>query len=263
MRRFIPFLFALLLCALTVPAAHATVCPADSIVLLDHGGILGNGGVLTSTNATGDRFFRYVSPNGSSVTEWGFYDLTLGRFGTVASSGCTYMAYPGKSEARVALEDRYTIVGPPSAAPVAIEAVLQLDLRATGARTYGCWSPPDFSCSVDAGALTAELSEPATSQTVSFASRINRADSREIALPLSHAVGETFTLRMQCSSEATPVADISVNDDCYNRRGDVTATLSFRGLPPGYQVVSCQGFVGTGAVPAKRATWGSLKSLYR
>ena len=87
MRRFIPFLFALLLGALTVPAAHATVCPADSIVLLDHGGILGNGGVLTSTNATGDRFFRYVSPNGSSVTEWGFYLLTLGRFGTVASSG--------------------------------------------------------------------------------------------------------------------------------------------------------------------------------
>ncbi len=263
MRRCIPFLLALLLHALTVTAAQAVACPADSIVLLDHDGIIGNGGVIVSMEATGDRFFRYTSPNGASVTEWGFYDLSLGRFGTVASSGCFFMSYPGQSQARVAVEDRYTIVGPPSAAPIAIEAVLQLDLRASGARTYFCFYGPDYTCSVDAGAITADLSEPATSQTTSFASRINRADSREIAIPLSHAVGEPFTLRMQCSSEATPVADFSVNDDCYNRRGDVTATLWFRGLPPGYQVVSCQGYVGTGTVPAKRTTWGSLKSLYR
>jgi len=39
--------------------------------------------------------------------------------------------------------------------------------------------------------------------------------------------------------------------------------LSFPDLPPGYSIVSCQGFAAGAVVPARTHTWGRLKTLYR
>lgn len=40
-------------------------------------------------------------------------------------------------------------------------------------------------------------------------------------------------------------------------------TFSFAGVPAGAAVVSCNGYVSDRTVPARRATWGSLKQRYR
>jgi hypothetical protein len=44
---------------------------------------------------------------------------------------------------------------------------------------------------------------------------------------------------------------------------DASGFLRFSGLPAGARVESCQGYVQDIPVPAMRASWGSVKSLYR
>jgi hypothetical protein len=43
----------------------------------------------------------------------------------------------------------------------------------------------------------------------------------------------------------------------------LSGRLSFTGLPPGYAVVSCNGFGGGPSTPARAMTWGRLRDVYR
>ncbi len=253
----------LFFCLLLLPAtALATTCPPDTLQFVDNDGRLGNGGVIAATDAARDVFHQTTS-SGTTATQWAWYDIPNGRIGAVAYTACWFMQWPGSANPRVVMTDRFTIVGPPSASPVPFEVVLAMDLKCTGARTYFCFSSPTMTCEVPSGCVTADMRDPDGGERAQFASCATYTGPRELALPLSRMPGQEFTLRTECSAEGTAVMDFFVNDDCYNRRAEVMGVLVFRGLPPGYQVVSCQGYAGTGVVPARRATWGSLKSLYR
>src|SRR4029077_5140473 len=69
---------------------------------------------------------------------------------------------------------------------------------------------------------------------------------------LTKSVGEAFRLEAHLETSGGGTEDGT---------GHAIATLRFRGLPPGYSVVSCHGYALT--TPAHPATWGSVKGHYR
>jgi len=74
-----------------------------------------------------------------------------------------------------------------------------------------------------------------------------------LGIQLSHTVGAEFTLFGWLSSSAFGAGSTST----------IESQLSFEDLPPGYAVVSCQGFVSDPIVPARSLSWGRLKAIYR
>lgn len=71
--------------------------------------------------------------------------------------------------------------------------------------------------------------------------------------PVSSQVGEPFAVTL--SAQIT-------NPPAYGGRAYLYGRLSFRDLPPGYSVVSCNGF-GSLATRVVQRSWGGVKTIYR
>ncbi len=73
-----------------------------------------------------------------------------------------------------------------------------------------------------------------------------------LTLTLAHVVGEQFQLEIHASQGGINGGSASDLEE-----------LSFAGLPPGYAVVSCEGYISNPVVSVRRDTWGRLKLSYR
>jgi len=164
-------------------------------------------------------------PGTSSTRER--WNLVLGTVYASASS-----CYSGNASVHVLARDRFRLVGPAGAAPVAFVARLHAN---GGAGEFG---------SVGAG-LREEGGE---SRWVDGGS-VGGFDA-DLLLTLTHVVGEEFELVYEAHADAYPIATTQ-------------GQLAFVGLPAGHGVTSCQGFAGVGAVSARRTSWGAIKSIYR
>jgi hypothetical protein len=155
------------------------------------------------------------------------FDLVMGT--TLASGHACFM---GSSDwASVDARDRYRVVGPAGGA------------MAFTARVHAQGSAGGFG---SVGVALSETGGGTTSVNEGMVGGFNQF----LVLPLMHAPGEEFVLEIY--SYASPETS-----------AQATAELSFTGLPAGYGVASCQGFNGSGAVPALPVSWGALKVRYR
>ena len=188
-----------------------------------------------STLAQRDTFLSY-SPGYATAS----YDLTVGIASARGGSG-----FDGAFIAPAVARDRFTLLGPGPAGPIAFTGRLHV----VGAASV---SDAFFSAYVD-GSLQEGSNPPVRASAGTGGSGENASLDQHLSLPLQHAVGEAFELIYTASARG------------HGRYSNANSTgqLSFSGLPTGYWLVSCQGFSTAPVVPVRGVTWGSLKVIYR
>ena len=169
------------------------------------------------------------APYPGTVSIHEFYDLVAGTIQANALS-CEMATVNGF--AVVYAKDRFRIVGPAGSDVISFQARLVTNGSAGGFGT------------VSAGIreIGGESRNVNDNGLGGFATTL--------VLPLAHPVGQEFDLEYEVSAAAQISAQAQ-------------GQLAFTGFPPGYGVMSCQGYAGEGAVPARRTTWGAIKSIYR
>ena len=104
---------------------------------------------------------------------------------------------------------------------------------------------------VNGGSATAALQWPGSPIRTYSAS-----GNDELVLPLSIVPGSSFEINFGVgASNASPC--------CVSGSGgaDITGDLRFRGLPPGYFLLSCSGAFAP--VPTSVTSWGRVRAMYR
>lgn len=171
------------------------------------------------------------------------YDLSSGTL----SAGS--LGFDQGASATVTASDEYRLRGTPPGLPITLTAELRVTAHLN-----------TFSCR--AGALVfASLQEGSSSPVSATMSRgcggSNCACSGSalrdtvLRVTVDRALDEVFTLTAVVRSSIA-----TASSSGYGR-------LSFAGLPPGAFVESCQGYRQDAPVPAKHASWGTLKVHYR
>lgn len=128
--------------------------------------------------------------------------------------------------------DRFQLVGPPGGGVIVFQARLHANGGTDGTGSAGL-------ALMETGGGVASVNE----------GTVGGYDT-DLVLPLAHAVGEEFELVVDGYVSAPQFAQ-------------TTGTFGFTGLPAGYGLVSCKGFAGDGAVPARAGSWGAIKIRYR
>ena len=169
----------------------------------------------------------YETWSAAEICPTGCYDL---HEGVLAANGS---ATPyGECTAVALVHDEYWIVGP--AGPLlSFEAVLRASTTLA-----------------DAGFAFAGIGQAwltGGDAQLHFSS----SGSQETAIPLTYAPGAVFPVWAIAEGTGNVPAAASI----------IRAQVLFRGLPVGYSVASCQGYLA--AVPVLPATWGRVKALYR
>lgn len=177
-----------------------------------------------------------LGPNASATAS---YDLVVGSVAASVNSGGD-----GGPYAQAQGRDRFVLVGPSLPGPVSFTAAFRV---VAGSSCLYCGNE---------GSLR-EGAGPALSVYVPYydpacGCAVYYADST-LSLPLRHAAGEPFELTYTASASAEGI----------NKSAHASGALSFPGLPPGYRIVSCQGFAAGTPVPTRPVSWGSLKVRYR
>ncbi|MEQ1737674.1 MAG: hypothetical protein ABL886_14870 [Rhodoglobus sp.] len=244
------------LCLFTMPsAALATECPADTVHLV--GQYYGESGLFVSTAPALDRSnYRYYTSPPTTAFQHAAYDLIGGSILSVASGTSVINQYMLHAEALVATHDVFRLIGPAGGAGASVSARLRLHIVCAG----DTFSSGGTGYYIHAGSVTAHLGESGTTHRVSLEVRENLRDVRDLVLTFDRQVDETFTLRMSIRTEATAAPDNSI-DEGFPRYAEAVGQLSFPDLPPGYSVVSCQGYAPDAPVPSRTTTWGRIKSL--
>jgi hypothetical protein len=149
--------------------------------------------------------------------------------------------YPdGYGNAHVITDDVYRLVGPPTSALISFSA----DLHAHGQGS-------SYFCTSASGSAT--LQSGTSHQTATFhgSSCQGEGVDKTLSLPQLRSVGESFDLIMDVVATASAGASAAMDGN-----------LSFSGLPPGYSIESCQGYLST-PTPSRPLSWGRLKLRYR
>ena len=74
-----------------------------------------------------------------------------------------------------------------------------------------------------------------------------------LRLPVTIVAGRPETIEFELRGYRTPGG---------SHGSEGTGTIRFTGLPPGASVISCQGYAGQ-VTPARRTSWGTVKTIYR
>lgn len=186
------------------------------------------------------------------------FDLRTGDFHARADMQVTYMAGGAFAHGRVRAHDTYTVLGPDGAAPATFTA--RLDYHATCAGYYE-YSGPYGNLSMPSGdARVVFTGGDAQADSSYHTGNGMYHDSLEVAV--TRAPGGTFELSFDVHAIANGVGDHSL-DYGSNRTATINANLVFRDLPAGWSIVSCQGYQAGQIVPARKSTWGRVKSMYR
>jgi hypothetical protein len=138
--------------------------------------------------------------------------------------------------------DQYRIVGPPSADPIVCTARFEVG-------GYGsCRSAGTLSMTIESQVVSASYDNGVHMGPCGVPPPITGAlDSPVSALP-----DQPFGITLSAQMTTNP----------YNGSAYLFGRLVFRGLPPGYAVVSCNGYGGL-ATPVREGSWGRLKVGYR
>ena len=166
----------------------------------------------------------------------GSYNLPSGMVSAQSNAD-----YPdGYSYAHVTTEDVYRLVGPPTSALISFSA----DLQAHGQGS-------SYYCTSASGSATLRSGTSQQVATFHGSSCQGEGIDQTLSLPQLRSVGESFHLVMDVVASASPGASASMD-----------GSLSFSGLPPGYAIESCQGYVSN-PTPSRPVSWGRLKLRYR
>ncbi len=140
-------------------------------------------------------------------------------------------------------QDQYWITGPATTGAIACTA--QLDVGGYGA----CRSSATISMTVQSQTVSAAYHNDFSTGPCNVPPPLSGA----ITSPVSAQVGEPFVVILSAQLDNPPV---------FGGPAYLYGHLSFRGLPPGYSVVSCKGFGGT-TTRVNERSWGAVKTLYR
>jgi len=176
-------------------------------------------------------------------------DLVLGSVSATASGYCpTEIGYYGDLGATFA--DEYRIIGPPSATPVAVTAVLHAEGRA---EAYWFDMPTiGLVCRTSYASCSIQETAPGVSRNWPVQPCVTPAEiGEDLRLPLLHLPGEPFLLSFA----------VAARSGCSFT--SFTTQLRFEGLPEGYSVTSCHGFTPPTPVATRRTNWATLKAHYR
>lgn len=213
------------------PARAAEPCPPDSVMI--------HGVLTTSTAASLDT--THTDAYGNLVGSGG-WDLALGEL-RVYDGGQTL------GSSWVATHDAYDVVGPPAGTPVALTAVLDFDavIWTGGCGGSGCW-----------GYLEGWVVAGGNRQVVTLSHDVYAyGDSMRVQgttlLPVTIVAGQPLDIGFVLQAFRAPGGNQQV-------RG--AGHLRFTGAEATGTVVSCQGY-GAAVVPARRSTWGAIKTRYR
>lgn len=227
--------FPLALLAALASSRAAAQCPTNSLT------ICGQTANTSTTPARGDSVSQcyFIPPDLLGDRDAAGYDIPAGL--VWCDEKGNDISLPARIQAQS--HDLYRIVGPPSATPIGGTAFLA---------TNG-WGP----CNA---AGTASLAVPGGSNSASFTNGPPVAPcnagaplTATLSLPVSANVNEPFdvivTVTLRGSASSAPYSFLS-------------GRLSFA-VPPGYSVVSCNGYGAGAPVEARLPSWGRLKTLYR
>jgi len=146
--------------------------------------------------------------------------------------------------------DAYQILGPASATPLDFDARVHLTGVVGG--SLGTWPFLGTICNtvsvrfgMTSGASTTEFTDQTTPSPCA-----GHSFESDLVLHLSKLPGETFTVQYRPSVEG------------HGELGSIRGVVYFEGLPVGYSIQSCQGYVGQ-PVPALARSWGEIKHSYR
>ena len=151
---------------------------------------------------------------------------------------------------KAAFADQYTVVGPPSSAPLAFTAMLE----ARGSVTSDIVDLPEIGPVCETGHASSSIQEVAPGQSLAWPVHpcvSSNVINDDLSVPLLHLPGEPFVL------------NISVGANGGTNGASLTTQLFFVGLPPGYSVTSCHGFTQATSVAARHSTWTALKAHYK
>ena len=179
-------------------------------------------------------------------TEAGYPDFRVAydlRHGTIAMSQGGLLA-----QTYVDAVDLYDVVGVPAGTPVSLTAQLSVDGMVW--TQFGCGG------SGCGGYVTIHLGAGATATDTTYSFLIfngSRSFHDVRSLPVTLFAGTPVQIDFRLGGARSPGG---------NHLSSASGLLTFTGLPPGATIVSCQGY-GSLPVPAKRASWGSVKAIYR
>jgi hypothetical protein len=152
---------------------------------------------------------------------------------------------PSGSPTSLRVRDSYDITGVPPGTLVTVTAELQV----SGVlRTFQC----SGGCGVDFFAVIwhGTDSQRYDASFEATSTDLNLPFSGTVSLPVIIAAGRPQIIEFELRAERTALIPVLGQ-----------AMITFSGLPPGATIVSCQGYGGI--VPVRRASWGTLKTLYR
>ena len=204
-------------------------CPASELSF-------GPGSVFTSSAAVFDSSVIYSGDSGARAA----YDLPAG---TVEVLHCCGLGV-GYARAR----DEFDVVGVPAGTRVAAVAEMAVEgwIISLGCSPSGCWGY------LDAGIT----SGPSTSQ-ITLAEELLPAGrlpvSGSVQLPVTLVAGQPEIIEFALSARRAAGG---------NNGAEGIGRIQFTGLPAGARVVSCNGY-GNVATPARRRSWGQIKTIYR
>src|SRR5262249_33847807 len=136
------------------------------------------------------------------------------------------------------VHDVYTLIGPDAGTPVSFHAAAHVSI-------FNCGLATSYAMIQSSGSNTASYLVQYCFSSV----------QKDLSIPLSRLPGATFDLWMEAAA--------TTGDAHGGGTAGSSMTLSFPDLPPGYVIVSCQGYTTGLATPARAISWGHLKSIYR
>lgn len=219
--------------ALFVIAVCAGIAQADPSCPLSN--INCNGEVTTSHDPQFSKFCR--DPYGVLGQGSASYDLVAG----LLTSQTTARGEQGAAASPFAIDD-FRIVGVSGHCPDGIVANLHVHGRF------------DRAGPLNEGLIAATIQDMTAQRPpkeLYLLTHVTTVTDTVISWPLHHCVGDVFQIQYELHTSVT--------------LGDYTATaqLSFSGVPPGFAIMSCQGYSTEGPIATLPVSWGSVKARYR
>jgi hypothetical protein len=214
-------------------ARAVQTCPASALQ------VLWSAGEVQSAATT---FQQDYTPDGYPTIARAYYDLRSGALAldrTVSGVSWTY----------VRTHDLYDVTGVAAGTPVALTADLDVDgtLQSPGCGGSGCGGHLGARIYQGSAVIQDEITFPNT--FVGGAVNLHETLQMPLVITAGTPTDLEFELWMLIPAGG-------------NAGGSGSGQIRFSGLPTGAQIVSCQGFVDA-ATPARKSTWGALKTSYR
>ncbi len=248
-----------LLALLLVSSPASAACPADSVTRWVYGPPHSFPTVVTTAPTYAEHLHGNYPVPPTDAWEDIRYDLTVPEFELQARGEASSNMAMLFAEAHLALHDTYLLVGPPAASPIPMRVHLHLNARTTGDVVRDLGGRIDV---FEGGRVTVAFGRVGSGSPITYANQDNVDEGLDLMLPVTALPGEPIELRLAATAEGTPAPDMS-QDSALPNSAWLYGRWSFLDIPPGYTVLSCQGWSSDAPVPARRSTWGGLKTRAR